>query len=578
MSHVHPVKDTDIHYKIDGITRNITNVNETKRTLVQNDHNSERLTFELPRFIDGHDVTDCNVVQVHFTNADTYEKNFSKGIYDVDDIGIKGESDADKNIAILTWLVSGKATKYVGTLNFVIRFSCVTDGVVEYAWNTAVFKGITILEGIYNSDDVVEEYTDSFEQFKKEVYDFIESTVGKPDLAENDETSVNFVKGRTHWEYLERPRESLLDETSISCLSVGKVSHSRCENGLSSPIIPGALYLVDFEGVRYDCLAEQCSDFILLGNGSIYDDKYIARKIKTSEGTGFTAANKLAANKLLGATPVTVEAWVNIPKDYSGRPGIIWGNFQPSGSYISFEVLQGGVPKLQRGFNDKDENAAKLEFTDVNLCTGKWTHVAITYEGNTGYCYVNGELKQTLVARNYNGTAADFNFAHYATTSNYPMVLGGDHRYPDTAKANEQYFKGKIASLTVYSDQRTGAEIKADMITPGKENLLVCYSLSDSTGTKVRDLSGNGYHIGSDTSGWEGVPIWPTDSVSKNEPFSIDYYPEGDCFYVNTLKSGVHTLAILSEEVVKVHKLDEKFIPDSVATKADIFAAMEARY
>lgn len=169
MAHIHSVKDTDVHYKIDGITRTIVNVNETKRMLVQNDHNSERLTFEVPRYVDGHDLTTCNVVQVHYMNSDTYEEKFSSGVYEVNDLGIKGASGDDANIVVLSWLVSGNATKYIGTLNFIIRFSCVTDGNIDYAWNTTIFKGITILEGIYNSDKVVEENYDILAQWKQEL-------------------------------------------------------------------------------------------------------------------------------------------------------------------------------------------------------------------------------------------------------------------------------------------------------------------------------------------------------------------------------------------------------------------------
>lgn len=160
MSHIHEVKDTDIHYKIDGITRTIVNVDETKRMLVQNDHNSERLTFEVPRYVDGHDLMSCNVVQVHYINSDTYEKNHSSDVYEVYDLHVKGDSEEDKNIVVLSWLVHGNATKYVGTLNFVIRFSCITNGNVVYAWNTTTYKGITILAGIYNSENVAEQNLD----------------------------------------------------------------------------------------------------------------------------------------------------------------------------------------------------------------------------------------------------------------------------------------------------------------------------------------------------------------------------------------------------------------------------------
>ena len=171
MSHIHEVKDTDIHYKIDGITRTITNIDETKRMLVQNDHNSERLTFEVPRYVDGHDLAECNVVQVHYLNSDTFEKNKSVGIYEVDDLRIKGETESDKNIVILSWLVSGNATKFVGNLDFVIRFSCVVDGNIDYAWNTAIFKGISILPGIYNSEEVVYEYTDILELWRNQLFE-----------------------------------------------------------------------------------------------------------------------------------------------------------------------------------------------------------------------------------------------------------------------------------------------------------------------------------------------------------------------------------------------------------------------
>lgn len=158
MSHIHSVIDTDVHYKIDGITRTVVNIDETKRELVQGDHNSERFTFEIPRYVDGHDFLKCNVVQVHYENVDTYEKNVSKDIYNVDDLHIK--SDDDKTI-VLSWLIHGNATKYVGSLNFVIRFSCVTDGQVDYAWNTTEFKGISILKGLYNSETVNEQHSDA---------------------------------------------------------------------------------------------------------------------------------------------------------------------------------------------------------------------------------------------------------------------------------------------------------------------------------------------------------------------------------------------------------------------------------
>ena len=170
MAHNHVVVDTDVHYKIDGITRSVTNVNETKRELVQNDHNSERFTFEIPRYVDGHDFSECNSVQVHYATFDEFEEMKGSGVYNVDDLHVSSE---DENTVLLSWLISGNATSTVGTLNFSIRFACVNDGIVEYAWNTTVFKGISILEAVNNLDGVIEDYSDIIYQLERELKEFI---------------------------------------------------------------------------------------------------------------------------------------------------------------------------------------------------------------------------------------------------------------------------------------------------------------------------------------------------------------------------------------------------------------------
>lgn len=157
MAHIHEVIDTDIHYKIDNVTRTITNIDEIKRELVQYDHNSERLTFEIPRYVDGHDFSECNLVQVHYENIDTFGKMKSSDIYYVNDLHVKEDDD---QVVVLSWLIKDTATKYVGTLNFVIRFACFNEGVIEYAWNTKKFEGILILPGIYNNEIIEEEHYD----------------------------------------------------------------------------------------------------------------------------------------------------------------------------------------------------------------------------------------------------------------------------------------------------------------------------------------------------------------------------------------------------------------------------------
>lgn len=167
MAHLHSVYDTDTHFQIDGVTRAVKNASSTKTMLVQYDHNSERFTFEIPRMIDGHDMSTCNAVQVHYINIESANKsNRTAGVYEVGDLQISPDSN---DVVICSWLISANATKYVGNLSFVLRFVCSSDGAVDYAWHTAVHSGVSVATGIYNGDAIATEYADILAQWEERI-------------------------------------------------------------------------------------------------------------------------------------------------------------------------------------------------------------------------------------------------------------------------------------------------------------------------------------------------------------------------------------------------------------------------
>ena len=162
MAHAHIVSDSDNHFVIDPISRQLNN-NSKKTILMKTDHNSEQFTFELPRMVEGHDMSLSNKVEVHYINISSKTREQSTGIYNVADFGVDAEDDTK---VLGTWLVSREATKYAGSLNFVIRFACLSaDNVEEYAWNTAIYAGITIADTIENTETVVEDYVDILRQW-----------------------------------------------------------------------------------------------------------------------------------------------------------------------------------------------------------------------------------------------------------------------------------------------------------------------------------------------------------------------------------------------------------------------------
>lgn len=193
MAHKHSVYDTDLHFIIDPITRKISS-ESGKVTLVQNDHNSERFTFEVPRYVERHDMSLCNQVQVHYINTDSAnKKNQSIDIYPVDDLEVSEDGEA----VVCTWLVSQNATKYAGTLSFIVRYACVADdGTIEYQWFTEICTTISIAKSIYNTDVVTEDADpDVLFMWKQEILGMVEPQVERAETAaENAEASAEAAK------------------------------------------------------------------------------------------------------------------------------------------------------------------------------------------------------------------------------------------------------------------------------------------------------------------------------------------------------------------------------------------------
>lgn len=192
MGHIHPVTDSDKCFTIDPLTRTVSNGSK-KVILMKLDHNSERLTFAMPRYIEGHDMALSDKVQIHYINVGSNREK-SCGVYNVEDFktinsgvltyastpkldsnGVlvvpEQESDASMDDMVTgTWLISANATKYAGTLNFIVRFECNTGDVIDYAWNSGIYSGIIVSDGIYNSETVVEQYADILESWREDIF------------------------------------------------------------------------------------------------------------------------------------------------------------------------------------------------------------------------------------------------------------------------------------------------------------------------------------------------------------------------------------------------------------------------
>ena len=170
MAHSHPVHDMDKHFIIDPIARTVTNAESKKTLLMQNDHNSERFSFEIDKIVEGHDMSLCNKVEVHYTNIDVNKKDFNPGVYEVNDVEASAD---DPNKLIFTWLVSQNATMYNGVLQFNVVFACVENGIVTYRWSSGMNNSIAIAKSLNNGETIEESYPDILTQWKQDLYDAV---------------------------------------------------------------------------------------------------------------------------------------------------------------------------------------------------------------------------------------------------------------------------------------------------------------------------------------------------------------------------------------------------------------------
>ena len=99
------------------------------------EHNSEQLTFQCPKTIDGHDIANCSNKYIAWTNAAGAE-----GSYDIEDVVTEGDN------IFFPWVIESGVTEKDGSVSFSVHFEDKTeDGELLYHWGTTDNKECMIL-------------------------------------------------------------------------------------------------------------------------------------------------------------------------------------------------------------------------------------------------------------------------------------------------------------------------------------------------------------------------------------------------------------------------------------------------
>lgn len=224
----------------------------------------------------------------------------------------------------------------------------------------------------------------------------------------------------------------------------------------------------DFHDVGNDRLEDHSNQNAHL----IYSVSDVETETFDTSGLAIDVNDNYIVGAELTSVPVTYEAEINLPKDLPAHEigGVILGNDATGNvqqSALSFEIREDGHPSIYYRYYESYDSASNAEGrltfrTDfdgnpIDVRTGIDTQVAISldFANGIGYCYIDGQLKQTLSMADVTAAAA---VAGKTPTLGYgtgwrTLIVGGDYNY-----GNENYFRGKIKSVAAYNTLVMDAE------------------------------------------------------------------------------------------------------------------------
>jgi Concanavalin A-like lectin/glucanases superfamily len=194
------------------------------------------------------------------------------------------------------------------------------------------------------------------------------------------------------------------------------------------------------------------------------------------QGQGYQCVNVPQSPDLELREAFTIETWVR-PEGSGVEEPLIFKEAPTFHSHMAYMLYLGLEANGKVGGYVEEEGWEKREVTSSKLPTGKWTHLALSFDGEALRLYVNGNLVDTTTAEG-------------PQENEGPLKLG-------CAEVYGQDFEGKLDEVRIYDRAISGEEVQHDMETalqtPAPSQQPVAeYSFDAGEGTTVEDLSGNG--------------------------------------------------------------------------------------
>ncbi|MBQ9964076.1 MAG: hypothetical protein IJP14_03040, partial [Clostridia bacterium] len=195
------------------------------------------------------------------------------------------------------------------------------------------------------------------------------------------------------------------------------------------------------EEIRSDTLAIPSDADALLYSASYPADTTTQTALIGQTFTGKTV-NKLPLP--LNGTPHTIEAIIKLPKTFTQRGGVLFGNYTGSqDDQMNLEIYTNGTPRLWYKVN----GVTYSHIFKTSIGSDSVTQLALSYNDEEACLFVNGVLRETV------------SLACPLPDVRTGFCVGGDNRV-----GNTQFFKGTIYALNVFSNTRSEAQLCQDGI------------------------------------------------------------------------------------------------------------------
>jgi len=199
-----------------------------------------------------------------------------------------------------------------------------------------------------------------------------------------------------------------------------------------------------------------CGELLEAREYTLQDVKEHIIPYKQEIGKTFTVADASHVKLPAIGTPRTIEAKIRLPKNVSGRGGVIVGNYAfVQDGQLNLEIYTNGQVRLYYINGWRYESCV----FDPDIRSDEPVHIAVTADDLEAKLYINGVLADTK--------PLSLSMPGHVDS----LKIGSDNRV-----GNLQYFKGTVYSVSLFDTVRTQEQILRDAVVVSAEEEGLLYT------------------------------------------------------------------------------------------------------